>query len=205
MKVILFILLSLIFSFPAFSQKNLTTKAKIIDLYLEYKFENPHIKFRKFIYVNIEEQKLYYIVRNKIKKSYAISSAKLGISCKEGSNCTPIGLHKINQKFGNNVPLGGIIKDRIYSNKIATITTDSTDTENDYVTSRILWLKGLEPEVNLGKGVDSYSRYIYIHGTPEEGLIGKPASHGCIRMYNKDVIELYGMVSAGTAVIILPN
>lgn len=72
--------------------------------------------------------------------------------------------------------------------------------EDDLVTTRILWLQGLEPGVNQGKGIDSHARYIYIHGTPEEGLIGQPASHGCIRMYNRDVIELFDAVQEGTLV-----
>ena len=192
-------------SFFGYSQRELSTKAKILDLYLEYKFEHPEVKFRKFLFVSINNQQMHYIVRKKVKKTYAISSAKFGVSCVEGSNCTPIGLHKIDQKFGDTTPKNGIIKDRVYTGKIATVTTDSTDTENDYVTSRILWLRGLETGKNTGAGVDSYNRYIYIHGTAEEGLIGKPASHGCIRMYNDDVIELYQMVATGIPVIILQN
>ena len=77
------------------------------------------------------------------------------------------------------------------------------DTEFDIVTSRILWLKGLEEGLNLGPGVDSMSRYIYIHGTAEEGLIGKPASDGCVRMYNSDVIYLFKKVDTNTQVWIL--
>ena len=71
------------------------------------------------------------------------------------------------------------------------------------ITSRILWLEGTEQGKNKGDGIDSYKRYIYIHGTSEEGLIGQPASHGCIRMKNKDVIDLFKEVSIGTFVLIL--
>lgn len=74
------------------------------------------------------------------------------------------------------------------------------DTKEDLVTTRIMWLKGLEAGINKGKGIDSYNRRIYIHGTPEEGLIGRPASYGCIRMKNKDVIELFNLLKEGTLV-----
>ena len=76
------------------------------------------------------------------------------------------------------------------------------DTEDDHVTSRILWLDGKEEGFNRGKGIDSFQRYIYIHGTHEEGLIGKKASHGCIRMFNNDVVTLYEYVKEGTKVYI---
>jgi lipoprotein-anchoring transpeptidase ErfK/SrfK len=70
------------------------------------------------------------------------------------------------------------------------------------ITTRILWLRGLEPGRNSGKRVDSFRRFIYIHGTPDEGLIGTPASHGCIRMKNADVLELFDRVEVGTPVLI---
>ena len=86
--------------------------------------------------------------------------------------------------------------------KVANIIKSPINTESDHVTSRILWLNGLESGINNGSGVDSYSRYIYIHGTHEEGLIGQKASHGCIRMFNNDVISLYDYVKEGTKVYI---
>jgi len=85
---------------------------------------------------------------------------------------------------------------------IANIISEEIDTDYDHVTSRILWLDGLELGKNRGNDVDSRSRYIYIHGTAEEGLLGKPASDGCIRMYNSDVIELYDLVDLQTPVLI---
>ena len=88
----------------------------------------------------------------------------------------------------------------INTRRIAEIYIDSTDLEEDPITTRIMWLEGLEAGINRGKGIDSYKRHIYIHGTPEGGLIGQPASHGCIRMRNKDVIELFDLVSKDTLV-----
>jgi lipoprotein-anchoring transpeptidase ErfK/SrfK len=100
------------------------------------------------------------------------------------------------------VPLNTIFIARIDSKRKASIISSDLDSDNDYVTSRILWLDGSEEGFNKGRGIDSYQRYIYIHGTHEEGLIGKKASHGCIRMFNNDVIWLYDLVKEGTKVYI---
>jgi lipoprotein-anchoring transpeptidase ErfK/SrfK len=94
---------------------------------------------------------------------------------------------------------------RVFYGQIATIYSDTTTSKTDDITSRILWLSGYEKDINKGGDVDSYERFIYIHGTSEEGKIGTPASHGCIRMLNKDVIELYSMTKIGTKVLILDN
>jgi lipoprotein-anchoring transpeptidase ErfK/SrfK len=85
-------------------------------------------------------------------------------------------------------------------NQVAEIVHERHNNENDYVTSRILWLDGLEEGHNKGGNVDSFKRYIYIHGTHEEGLIGEKASHGCIRMFNNDVIELFSYIPEETEV-----
>jgi lipoprotein-anchoring transpeptidase ErfK/SrfK len=92
---------------------------------------------------------------------------------------------------------------RVYTGNIATIYKDNTKSKTDDITTRILWLEGLEIGTNKGEGIDSFNRYIYIHGTSEEGRLGTLASHGCIRMKNKDVIDLYSKVAIGTLVLIL--
>jgi lipoprotein-anchoring transpeptidase ErfK/SrfK len=132
--------------------------------------------------------------------SYPVSTSKFGVGNRENSNKTPLGTHRVKMKYGDNAPLGTVFQARVNTGKVATIHTDSTDREEDLITSRILWLEGLEPGKNRGKGIDSYRRYIYIHGTPEEGLIGTPASHGCIRMKNQEVVELFEKVPVGTLV-----
>ena len=101
-----------------------------------------------------------------------------------------------------NVKKNTIFNSRINTMRPAKIITKPVDSENDFITSRIMWLDGLEYGKNKGEGIDSFSRYIYIHGTHEEGLIGKKASHGCIRMFNNDVIELFDEVQEGTYVLI---
>ena len=98
--------------------------------------------------------------------------------------------------------MNAILKGRVYTGKQAKIISEPVTTDIDLVTTRILRLSGLESGYNKGGNVDSFNRFIYIHGTPEEGLIGQPASHGCIRMYNKDVVELFELVPAGIKVLI---
>ncbi len=137
-----------------------------------------------------------------VEKSYPISTAKKGIGNISGSNKTPLGVHVIKEKVGKKVPLGGIIKKLVYTGKKATIHTDATYRETDLLTTRVLTLAGTEKGINKGGNVDSYNRGIMIHGTPEEGLIGTPTSHGCIRMRNKDIIELFNLVTPGTKVLI---
>lgn len=153
--------------------------------------------------VDISTQTIYFVKDGKEIKNYPISSSKFGIGSTKNSNKTPLGVHRIENMIGEDAPLGTIFVARGNTGKKAKIITEPIDIKSDMVTSRIMWLKGLEDGVNSGNGIDSYKRYIYIHGTPEEGLIGKPASHGCIRMKNKDVIELFSKVTEKTPVIIV--
>ncbi len=155
------------------------------------------------ILINIKLQKLYLVSGNDTIKTYSVSTSKNGIGSYKGSYKTPLGKHKVISKFGDNLPIGSIFVAREYTGRTSIIYKDSTDIEDDFILTRILRLRGLETGKNLGGYVDSYERCIYIHGTNEEGLIGKPASHGCIRMYNDDVIELYAQVPVNTTVIIV--
>ena len=157
----------------------------------------------EIIFVSIKKQKLYHIKNDTIIKEYIISSSAYGMGSEAGSNKTPLGLHKVKQKYGDNTPINGRMKGRVYYGEIATIYKDSTKSKTDDVTTRILWLEGLEQGKNKGEGVDSFKRFIYIHGTSEEGRLGTPASRGCIRMKNKEVIDLYNKVAIGTLVLIL--
>lgn len=152
------------------------------------------------IIVSIATQKLLFVKNGGVLTSYPISSSVYGIGNRAGSNQTPLGAHKISHKIGDGAAVGAVFRSRAVTGEMATIYTDDTDVEDDLVTTRILWLQGLESGINQGRGIDSHARYIYIHGTPEEGLIGQPASHGCIRMYNQDVVELFDAVQVGTLV-----
>lgn len=158
--------------------------------------ESAHIE------VDISEQRLYLIENNLIKASYPISTSKYGEGSIQNSFKTPLGEHSIKEMIGEEAEINTIFTSRINTKRSATIIDQYEDTDNDYVTSRIMWLDGEEEGFNKGGNVDSFRRYIYIHGTHEEGLIGTKASHGCIRMFNYDVIELFKLVYIGTKVLI---
>jgi len=163
---------------------------------LSFKFKD----YNSFIFVDIDNQVLFFLKKGTVKKSYNISTSSYGTGNKLNSLKTPLGEHRISEKIGKDLPIGAILKGRIWTGGIANIITENIDTDEDLVTSRILWLEGTQEGLNKGPGIDSKSRFIYIHGTAEEGLIGKPASDGCIRMYNEDVIELFAFASLGTEV-----
>lgn len=193
----LFFIACLLFTLFCFGQQQIIEKARD---YIETKCNK---NFKEVLYVNITEQKLYHIKENEIVKTFVISSSEYGTGSEVGSNKTPLGLHKVKSKFGDKTPINGKMIGRVFYGQIATIFTDNNKSKTDDVCSRILWLVGLEEGLNKGEGIDSYNRYIYIHGTSEEGRLGKPASHGCIRMKNKDVIELYEKIKIGILVLIL--
>ena len=185
-----------------FISLNTSAQSAIIELVNKY-LESKNTFNDKVIYVSINQQKLYYIQHDNIIKEYIISSSTYGTGNTSGSNRTPIGLHRIKKKYGEKTPINGKMTERVFYGNISNIYLDDTKSKTDDVTSRILWLEGLEKGKNKGQGIDSFKRYIYIHGTSEEGRLGKPASHGCIRMKNKEVIDLYNLVEVGTLVLIL--
>ena len=191
------ITLSLLFTLSCIGQEDLI---KTVQNYIITKYYN---NFNEVLFISVNEQKMYHIIDDEIINSYIVSTSKYGTGNKERSNKTPTGLHKIKQKFGDNTPINGRMIGRVFYGDIATIFTDNTKSKTDDVTSRIFWLDGLENGFNKGEGIDSYKRYIYIHGTSEEGRLGEPASHGCIRMKNKEIIELYKKIKIGTLVLIL--
>tara|TARA_Y100001936_G_scaffold207767_1_gene212877 strand:+ start:80 stop:685 length:606 start_codon:yes stop_codon:yes gene_type:complete len=185
--------LSLSFLLPANTDKTYPNKIK------QRLFENTN---SPELVVDISEQRLYLVQNKLVLKSYPISSSKFGEGSIENSFKTPLGMHQIKEKIGEDVEENTIFISRVDTQKKADIIKNTFDSDNDFVTSRILWLDGMEEGINKGKGIDSYDRYIYIHGTQEEGLIGTKASHGCIRMFNNDVIELFKKVKEGTKVLI---
>lgn len=135
-------------------------------------------------------------------RRYAVSTASLGAGEQAGSFQTPRGRHIIRAKIGAGQPCGAVFKARRPTGEIWTPALHEQFPGRDWILSRILWLSGCEPGCNRLGSVDSMRRYIYIHGTPDSEPIGAPASHGCIRMRNRDVIELFDLVSAGSPVLI---
>ena len=157
--------------------------------------------------VSIEEQILYLFENNNFVGSYPVSTSRHGVGQREDSKQTPIGIHCVKEKIGADAEYAEIFISRETTNSIASIEHEAICTDIDCITSRILWLTGLEEGVNKGKGadgqnVDSFERYIYIHGTQEEGLIGQTASIGCVRMKNADVIDLFDKLFTSSLVII---
>lgn len=157
--------------------------------------------------VSIEEQVIYLFENKKYVCSYPVSTSRYGVGQQEGSNQTPIGIHCVKEKIGAEAEFAEIFLSRETTNSIATIEHEAICTDIECITSRILWLTGLEEGVNKDKNadrhnVDSFERYIYIHGTHEEGLIGQAASIGCVRMKNTDVIDLFEKLYISSLVII---
>jgi len=145
--------------------------------------------------VDVTAQRLHWLRASADAVQFPISTSRFGVGCREGSNRTPLGLHRVEQKIGAGAARGTVFVGR---QACAWPPADS----DDVISTRILWLSGLEPGRNSGPGCDSHDRYIYIHGTPHTGLLGTPASIGCIRMDDDDVVRLFENVVAGTPVLI---
>tara|TARA_B100001059_G_C17653978_1_gene485968 strand:- start:414 stop:875 length:462 start_codon:yes stop_codon:yes gene_type:complete len=151
------------------------------------------------IFINTTKQKLYLLDNHEIKYEFTISTSLNGTGCQVDSNKTPTGLHTVVSMIGSGLPEGTLFKSRKPTKRI--INYLPTD-EYDYITSRIIRLSGLEDKINKGGEVDTYRRYIYIHGTPHTDKLGKPESHGCIRMSDHDVITLFNSIRYKTLVLI---
>lgn len=157
------------------------------------------------IEIDINEQCLRIFKGNKVVKEYPISTAKNGPGEQIDSECTPRGAHIIAEKIGDGCSLNTVFVNRQPTGEIYTRELREQNPGRDWILTRILWLSGLEPGVNQGGEVDSHDRYIYIHGSPEDVAMGKPGSRGCIRMRNRDVIELFDRVPVNTRVLIRDN
>ena len=158
----------------------------------------------RVIEVDIRRQQLYLWDPqpdgDQLIRQYPVSTAANGAGEASGSYRTPRGRHRIAEKIGAGQPLGAAFTARVPTGEIWTPALDADNPGRDWILTRILWLEGLEPGKNQGGNVDTHNRYIYIHGTHEEHRIGTPASHGCIRMKNADVAELFDLVETGTEV-----
>lgn len=153
--------------------------------------------------IKISEQQLYlYDEKGQLLKQYPVSSSKYGTGNRNGSEQTPLGLHRIRDKLGGAMPVNEVFIGRIPHGSLEECIERGVDLPDDVIMSRILWLEGMEPGHNQGGYVDTYQRYIYIHGTNHEDEIGTPSSIGCIRMRNADVVDLFRQVEVGTEVLI---
>ncbi len=155
---------------------------------------------RPIIFIDSNRQSLHLVdIDEEQSKTYQVSTAANGLGNQIDSQKTPFGVHRVRQKIGGGQPRGMIFKGREITGRIF----DPLDIrEADEISSRILWLDGMQPGINKGGDCDTYSRYIYIHGTSDEKRIGHPVSIGCIRMKNDDVIELFDEVLVNDLVFI---
>ncbi|MDH5472370.1 MAG: L,D-transpeptidase [Gammaproteobacteria bacterium] len=156
------------------------------------------------ILIRISEQRLYLLdEKDQVLVEYPVSTSLYGTGNQQDSYQTPLGLHRIKEKIGDGMPAGEVFIGRQPQGLLDDLIANNVGLSEDIITSRILWLEGLQAGINQGGDVDTYQRYIYIHGTVDEDSIGHPASHGCIRMRNQDVIDLYDRVDIGCAVNII--
>ena len=152
------------------------------------------------IQVSIAGQQLKLIDDGQCITSYTVSTAKNGPGEKYGSECTPRGRHIIRAKIGAGAPLNTVFKGRRPTGEIYSDDLARQHPQRDWILTRILWLSGCEPGKNrLGEN-DTMRRYIYIHGCPDSDTLGKPGSHGCIKMHNSDIVDLFDRIEAGVEV-----
>lgn len=157
----------------------------------------------QLIIVSIRDQRLQLLDNDKVLMDTAISTAMNGPGEVNGSECTPRGWHYVRAKIGANADADSVFIGRRFSGEIYTPALSAEFPDRDWILTRILWLSGLEPGKNRLGNVDTMRRYIYIHGCPDEDDMGIPSSHGCIKMHNEDVINLFEVVPVGVRVLIL--
>lgn len=156
------------------------------------------------IIVSIPQQTLALMQNGRQIACWPVSTALKGAGNQSGSYQTPMGRHRVRAKIGAGQPLNAVFRARRPTGEIFTPDLAQAFPGRDWILTRILWLCGEESGINRGGNVDSQRRYIYIHGTPDSEPMGVPRSHGCIRMRNQDVLELFERVPAGTPVLISP-
>src|SRR5438477_7950514 len=152
------------------------------------------------IRIDAAKQELTLLDGDKVLKRYSVSTARNGLGEKNGSFCTPRGRHIVRAKIGAGQPPGTVFVRRRPTGEVWTAELHAKYPGRDWILTRILWLSGREPGKNRLGDVDTMRRYIYIHGSPETAEMGKPGSIGCVRMHNKDIVELFDLVSPYTEV-----
>lgn len=155
------------------------------------------------ININVTQQQLRLLDEDgNLLQQYPVSTSKYGTGCENGSEKTPLGLHRIKNKLGGAMPVNEVYIGRVPHGNLEECQQRGVELPDDVIMSRVMWLEGMEPGRNQGGYVDTYQRYIYIHGTNHEDSIGTPSSIGCIRMRNDDVIDLFRQVEIGSEVLI---
>ncbi|MEO4046375.1 L,D-transpeptidase [Pseudomonas sp. CAU 1711] len=147
-----------------------------------------------FLHISIADQCLYGFADGQLVVRLPVSTALNGAGERSGSNCTPRGRHQVRAKIGEGLPLGAVLRGRRWTGEVWSAALDAQFPGRDWILTRILWLSGREPGINRLGAVDTFRRYIYLHGTPDNQPMGVPRSHGCIRLRNADLLELFPRV-----------
>ena len=153
-----------------------------------------------FLVQSVEAQKLFVCIADRVIAHYDSSTSRFGNGCRENSYKTPLGIHRIKERIGAGAPSGRIFRHR----RDTGVDWDGASLEENLILTRILRLEGLEEGANKGPGIDSFERFVYIHGTNREELVGSPLSHGCLCLKNEEMARLFGSVTAGTLLYIDP-
>lgn len=155
-----------------------------------------------YLRISIARQLLELIEGSEVRRAYPVSTARNGAGERRSSGCTPRGWHAIRAKIGRDAPRDAVFVGRRPTGEIYGAALAERHPQRDWIITRILWLGGLQPGFNRYGPVDTAWRYIYIHGSPDEGVSGRPESHGCIRMKSADILDLFERVDPGTRVLI---
>ncbi|MFT5233711.1 MAG: lipoprotein-anchoring transpeptidase ErfK/SrfK [Candidatus Krumholzibacteriia bacterium] len=155
---------------------------------------------QRWLLVDVHAQRLWLMKQTEAHSTWPISTSAVGLDSRQDSGGTPPGVHRIAGKIGQGKPSGTVFESRQPTGKIW-LPDEARD--DDLILTRILTLTGCEPGLNQGGSVDSMERYIYLHGTNHEAQIGQPVSHGCVRLTNGDICQLFDLVSEGDAVVII--
>lgn len=153
-----------------------------------------------WIQVDTRQQSLALFDTDRESRRYQVSTASNGVGEQLGSGCTPRGLHSVRIAIGADMPVNTVFVGRRPTGEVYSPELAAAYPQRDWILTRILWLTGRESGLNRGGSRDSLRRYIYIHGCPDSEPMGLPRSHGCIRMRNRDIVELFQRISAGTLV-----
>ena len=155
-----------------------------------------------YLRVSISGQRLEWLEEGEVIRTWPVSTARNGPGELRGSECTPRGWHQVRARIGEGAPINSVFRGRRPTGEIYGDALEARHPDRDWILTRILWLGGLEPGFNRYGDVDTTWRYVYIHGSPDRGVSGTPASHGCIRMKSPDMLDLFDRVPTGMRVLI---
>jgi hypothetical protein len=156
----------------------------------------------RHLFISVSQQRLFFFRHRHCEKSFSISTAKNGVGELAGSYCTPRGWHAVADIIGLDAPMNTVFKSRQATGQVYHDALAQQFPDQDWILSRIIRLAGKEMSFNQGSQCDTYNRFIYIHGCADNALLGVPASHGCIRMANQDVIQLATLIFSEDSVFI---